>query len=916
MDLKPQSVDLSGHEFEVTPPKLMQVPVVRPQSFKRGGGRRRRAIQPPVASEVVPDPQVPLIFVTSFSPAGYKEYGERFLRSFCRFWPQDVLLAVFHEGQCPPIADDRILYFDLREDAELADFVLRHGANPRARGVVHTLDGREVRDFRFDALRFAPKVFALTSPVLPSSTWRVWIDADVETTRQIPETFFSKLLRDEQAVAVYLGRPPEVFRTSECGFVAYRQGSPAGRQFLLDLRENYTTGKVFGMPEQHDSFVFDALRAAYEQVGCRFHDLAHPWYESLRGTALSFEEHGHPWPHTRLGEYLTHHKGPRGKEAAIAHAPAPPQHVDLKRLLADPSIRSRYEQLTRILAWLPHESIVEVGVARGDTGIAMCEVNLARGKSVRYVGFDLFEDLTPEVGESEFNGKRVSSFEEVRARFAALADRYPGLFAFELVRGNTRQTLPAYRFPDEGVSFAFLDGGHSIETIRSDFEVLAKHVGLIVLDDYYLAGVDTGRFGCNSLVAKLPQKVVLPVVDRFPDGKEIACVATGPALGQPGRTQEVKVKTRNCVEDAVIQANIRNAARYTEHGLAVHVERAKAECADPTALLARLKDLDPGWRVRFLPGVLRPVETPVLFIGGAGVVTDPESKRYAENWARIRELSATHRVVVCKTSYAVAFREGVLPWACFLLDPRDHVAEWIAPPDCRVLFLVASMCDPSTWAHLATFRPPALGYHAGVGAQEGPIVLEHFGKDAALVHGGTTSSFRGISLLYNLGFRHFKTIGLDSSYEERPERPHGRSPKQVQTVSIGEQIGAARSFWTDPELIAQSQDAEMLAKLHPLLDIEYIGNGMLQYAQVVYRTMCERAPALDPRPVEHRFAAWSMAFKSNQPLSESLYIEEMRMALAERSQKLAEMMAKEPSFDEWAGLTTQPQDIPVPTLGR
>jgi hypothetical protein len=71
-----------------------------------------------------------------------------------------------------------------------------------------------------------------------------------------------------------------------------------------------------------------------------------------------------------------------------------------------------------------------------------------------------------------------------------------------------------------GELFAFVDGGHSVETIASDIANL-EGSRIIVLDDYYVSGVDTSLFGCNRVIADRPH-IVLPAVDRSEDGTEIA----------------------------------------------------------------------------------------------------------------------------------------------------------------------------------------------------------------------------------------------------------------------------------------------------------------------------------------------------------------------------------------------------------
>ena len=827
----------------------MKVYDIQPDSFKRGPqSPPEKAYPPPVY-------QSPLLVVTSFSPAGYEDYGKRFLETFVKFWPENVILCVFHEDDKPPIDDSRIWYFNLLADKEYQAWMTQYGHDKLNQGI---RDGK--RDFRWDAVRFAPKVFSLTSPILPTTGWRIWIDADVETTRKIPEVWFSKLLRGE-ATAAYLGRPKEVFQTSECGFVAYHLAKESGRQFLKDFRQNYVEGKIFGFPEWHDSAVFDILRTAYEQAGCVFKDLASDYYKGIKNP--TFEENGHPWPNTVLGQYLKHYKGPAGKEAAIAHKSIQSDFIDLRKLCD--GLPSRYDQLTRILSVLPHETIVEVGVAKGLRAQEMCRVNLERGKKVRYIGFDLFEDLTPEVSKEEWNGKQVDSEAQVSQSLEALRASFPGLFEYELVKGNTRQTLPAYSFPD--VDFAFMDGGHSVATIESDYKAIEKKAGLIVLDDYYEAGVDTEKFGCNKLVDSLPgKKIPLPVVDTFGEQK-IRMVAVGSILKKPGEPLPLRIKTKNCLPDEEIRSNIENAFTYRDITV-------------------------------WLPAVMRPVETPVLFVGGSPTVTNPERVEYGHYWWWIKSLADSgHRVVVCKTSYQHAFEQGVLPWACLLLDPRDHVAEWIKPLDERVNYFIASMCHPTTWAHVGKPGIKLYGYHAGVGAQEAPLIAKLWG-DQPIVHGGTTSTFRGLSLLYNMGFRRFKTIGLDSSYPEKPKKLHGRSEKPLQNVTIGREYGMGRDFWTDPELIAQSQDAEMFTKLHPDLEIEYLGDGLLQHAQKVLREMIRRADPLAQGPRDQMLATWLQCWKAKQALPEALYIDDILSMLTERSRVLEAELYAQPTLDK------------------
>src|SRR6185369_12851901 len=114
-----------------------------------------------------------------------------------------------------------------------------------------------------------------------------------------------------------------------------------------------------------------------------------------------------------------------------------------------------------------------------------------------YIGFDLFEDGDPATDQVEFNVKKHWPLSVVQQRLAS--------YKVTLVKGNTRQTLPAFKYP-KPVNFAWIDGGHSIETIRSDWEAVKPLLAPdaeVWFDDYYTGGPDIGRVGCNQVVKDL-----------------------------------------------------------------------------------------------------------------------------------------------------------------------------------------------------------------------------------------------------------------------------------------------------------------------------------------------------------------------------------------------------------------------------
>jgi predicted O-methyltransferase YrrM len=207
----------------------------------------------------------------------------------------------------------------------------------------------------------------------------------------------------------------------------------------------------------------------------------------------------------------------------------------------------RYTQLTEALDTMVCEHIVEIGTWNGRRAIELSAAALRNNRAVTYHGFDLFEALTDSDLAAELS-KRPPTQAQVKARLrrfqrrvsiaAAVKPWSKRTFDFRLYQGYTRETLPAFRAanPDFRAQLIFIDGGHSIETIRNDWENCSELVdgrGAIFLDDYYEDAHLAERFGCRRLVDDLRgdprwEIRVLPASDTFTDMGEIRIVRARP----------------------------------------------------------------------------------------------------------------------------------------------------------------------------------------------------------------------------------------------------------------------------------------------------------------------------------------------------------------------------------------------------
>ncbi len=174
---------------------------------------------------------------------------------------------------------------------------------------------------------------------------------------------------------------------------------------------------------------------------------------------------------------------------------------------------SRYDQLLHVIDLVKPQSIVEIGTWCGRSAVNMIRQAQKHRKNIRYVGYDLFEEASDITDAEELNIKKHHSLEDVEAH---IIKECPDAFV-NLIKGNTRDTLKPI-----AADLCFIDGGHSLETIRNDYDK-CKHSAVIILDDYYVADKDGNipdldLYGCNRLVDTLDSVVILPLGNKVKTG--------------------------------------------------------------------------------------------------------------------------------------------------------------------------------------------------------------------------------------------------------------------------------------------------------------------------------------------------------------------------------------------------------------
>jgi hypothetical protein len=231
--------------------------------------------------------------ISGFHPAGYLQYGRKFLETFDRYWPRDIRLTVVGEE---PVEMPRGRFVPLFACDGVEDFINRHKASPERCGRING-----AYNFKFDAVKFCRQGFIPhhVGKDLRDNDIMAWLDADVHTFQKIPEGFVEQMLGD--ADVCHLGR---LNFHSELGFWACRINDRT-RLFLDHFAAAYRHDVLFDFAEWHSAFVFDEVRKLHEQRG-------------LVVKNITPNGGGHVWFQCDLGRYTDHLKGEKRKAAGAS----------------------------------------------------------------------------------------------------------------------------------------------------------------------------------------------------------------------------------------------------------------------------------------------------------------------------------------------------------------------------------------------------------------------------------------------------------------------------------------------------------------------------------------------------------------------------------------------------------------------
>jgi hypothetical protein len=234
-------------------------------------------------------PAVDFTVLTTCNARGWQQYGRRMVETFDKFWPADIPFYLYAEDFQP----DHHRPIVRQLPGWLTKFKARHAEDRRAHGMVGG-----GYNFKFDCVRFAHKVAAVTDAALSLETdVLIWADSDIVTHALVDRDWLLSLFPPGPYIA-WLDRDD---RHHECGFYMLRCSHPAHRALTERWRRLYDSDEVLGFAQTQDCYVQQQLIVQAEREGM-------VTTHSLSGEART---HGHPLINGPLGSRLDHLKGPR-----------------------------------------------------------------------------------------------------------------------------------------------------------------------------------------------------------------------------------------------------------------------------------------------------------------------------------------------------------------------------------------------------------------------------------------------------------------------------------------------------------------------------------------------------------------------------------------------------------------------------
>jgi len=165
-------------------------------------------------------------------------------------------------------------------------------------------------------------------------------------------------------------------------------------------------------------------------------------------------------------------------------------------------------------------NILEIGTFNGDNAVGMIKTSLAPQNEITYYGIDIFEKSNEKKTQDEVlkGYNSPPPIDVVKSNIVQNTGANVCLF-----KGDSTYTLPQCALPI--MDFIYIDGGHSVDTIRKDWQNVQRLIGpdtAIFFDDYFIGRDDIGcKFLENEIDRSKFNCGVIGEVDDYGEFRDV-----------------------------------------------------------------------------------------------------------------------------------------------------------------------------------------------------------------------------------------------------------------------------------------------------------------------------------------------------------------------------------------------------------
>jgi len=738
-------------------------------------------------------------FVTAFDETLLQQSTISLLNEFKDNWEKEINFHCYYydidlSNYSLPKASN-IHYHNLLELAEYSAFLKNYSRHDGTED--NTIEYSEV----LNVVQHIPKIMAVTECGFNSVDWVIWFDPSLINIKPISVKKLDSLFPSSGPIDILTVKDAD-------DFIAFNMSRQVPSDLLGDLRGAYISGEFSNYREWTFPFVLNRLITIYQAHGMRVQEIENDVLSSMFVSLMDRQNMG-----------IRDSSGNR--------------IIQLSETDTSPDILpNRYRQLADLVRFYKPSCIAETGTWNGGRAIEMALAAFQNSDSVHYIGFDLFEDATPQTDHEEFNVKPHNTKAAVQKRFEEFAEHIKEkenkTFTFELTKGNVRETLN--KLDKTKIDLALIGSGNSEKTVQIEYNAF-KDVPVVVADhffteDHETEGIPPEKYqGVKQVFDKIKikkidakettedgwtsfdeksttRKYLLPSGDRVAGGGHTHLVVFLHDNDLKDIPEELKrvpiiVHPRDCVPKDYINNNIKSNMTLIDpqkwlQKHSGHKETAAVISAGPYLDYKKLKKFQKD---------------------------NPEVK-----------------IVAVKHAYPDLLKHNIKVWGCVILDPRPITGVSThnivrkdlfntLDPDTR--FFVASMTDPSVTNFLIEKEAKIWGWHAftdslrqekdrGKDIKNQQVKIEEdlgIPEGATLITGGTCAAMRSIGILHTMGFRDIHLFGFDCCREEPTKEEKTETTGDIEGGEVPkpkyiEVTVKDRTYWTTGELLAMAQDCE------------------------------------------------------------------------------------------------------------